>query len=150
MPLFLALVITHLGGQLSTLGRKLLPIKKINNRKIKYIEDCGMFFLFWGEKQPLYCTYTESNNNHMNIKYLVIFPPHQKTTIYPVNWEQFFSSQSHTFVSIYILFSPVWFYLYSIPCRFVVYLSGYFSHYHFILHLKFCICIQRRINTLWS
>lgn len=78
MPLFPALVITHLGGQLSTLGRKLLPIKKINNRKIKYIEDCGMFFLFWGEKQPLYCTYTESNNNHMNIKYLVIFPHNKR------------------------------------------------------------------------
>lgn len=47
-----------------------------------------MFFLFGDEKQSLYCTYTEINNNHMNIKHLVIFSLYQKTAIYPVTWEQ--------------------------------------------------------------
>lgn len=42
-------------------------------------------FLFESKKQPLYCTYTEINNNHMNMKYLVIFFLHQKTAIYSVN-----------------------------------------------------------------
>ena len=67
--LFPALVIIHRGGQLSTLGRKLQPIEE-KKKNTKETVECS--FLFESKKQPLYCTYTEINN-HMNMKYLVIY-----------------------------------------------------------------------------
>lgn len=62
-----SLVIIHWGGQLSILGRKLQPIKKKTQRSL-----WNVLFYLKVKKQPLYCTYTEINN-HMNMKYLVIF-----------------------------------------------------------------------------
>ena len=143
--LFPALVIIHWVGQLSILGRKLQPIKRKKKKKnTKENVECS--FLFESKTQPLYCTYTEINNNHMNMKYLVIFS-------YIKRLPCTLSTENNSSPSKVIFLFQFRYYftcrVFSIEnfCRFVIHLSGYFSHYHFSLHLKFCICIQRIIKT---
>ena len=95
-------------------------------------------FLFESKTQPLYCTYTEINNNHMNMKYLVIFS-------YIKRLPCTLSTENNSSPSKVIFLFQFRYYftcrVFSIEnfCRFVIHLSGYFSHYHFSLHLKFCI-----------
>lgn len=134
------------GGPLSTLERELLPI-----RKIKYMGDCAMFFLFGeGEKQPLYCTHTKVNDNHMKIRHYLFFSYIKRHCHLSCQWRTIsLHSKSYFCFNLDIIFTCMVLSLQNF-FKVVVCLSGYFSHYRFSLHLKFHICFQRRIKPYFE
>lgn len=137
------------GGQLSTQGRELLPIRKMKNKKIKQRGNCKMFFYLEKVKASVLQIHKKLTITTWKSNIYLFSSTSKDTDIYLVNWEQFLSSQSHIFVSICIVFSLIWFN--SIKFLQVCFLPVRLLFiYHCNLYLKFHICFQRRIKTYFG